>query len=359
MDIKYKLSNNKRQNPFVPDKPLPFGKLRSDHMFLMDHSENEWHSPRIVPYGEQKLSLGAAVLHYSQTIFEGAKAFKHDNGEIYTFRVAENCQRLNKSAETMIIPKIPVNDQLQALDALLDIDRFCYPEQKNASLYIRPFIFAKEDFLGVRPSQEYTFCIFTSPSGPYYQQGFEPIRLMITDTLHRAAPGGTGTAKAGGNYGGSLRAGKLATSKNAKQVLYVDVSGRYIEEAGAMNHFHVTKNEEIIIPEFTDTILQSITSKSIIDLESRLKHPVKQEKVKLIDFLFGLHSERIVEAGGLGTAAVVSPVGEYVSEKGDLIQVGDGKVGKVTQEMYDLLTGIQYGRLEAPEGWLRKVPRIR
>lgn len=364
LDIKYKLKkkSQRRREVFKPEQSLSFGKLRSDHMFVMDYSDQEWHSPRIVPYGPfQDFMPGAAALHYGQEVFEGAKAFQHPDGEIYMFRLDENAHRLNHSAEIVCMPKIPEEKQIEGIEALLDVDRLWFPQQEGASLYIRPFMFATEDLLGVRASNDYRFCVILSPSGPYYSGGFEPIKLLITNKYHRAAPGGTGSGKVAGNYAASLRSAELAHQYGAKQVLYLDVNGKFLEEAGAMNHYQVEQRGEeamIIIPKFTETILQSITSRSFLELGDRLGCSVRQEDISLYDFQQRLLSKRITEAGGLGTAAVVSPVGSYLLEDGGReIMVNDGQVGPVSRKMYELLTGIQYGRLEAPEGWLRKVER--
>ncbi len=360
LDIKLNLlpASERRTTLYLPDKVLSFAEKRSDHMFLMDYSDQEWHSPRIRPYGAITLMPGTAVLHYAQEVFEGAKIFKHKDGELYGFRLEENAKRLNQSAEMLCMPTIPVNDQLQAIEALADLDRLCYPEQEGACFYVRPFIFATEDFLGVRPSKEYTFCAFLSPSGPYYPGGFnKTIKLFVTSRFKRASPGGTGKAKAGGNYASSLKAGELAKEFGASQVLYTDVDNECIEETGAMNHYHVENGEEIIIPEFTDTILESITTKSFLELEERLGHPVQQRKVRLEDFIMKVITKKVTEAGGLGTAAVVSPIGEYVFEGLGLRKVNEGEIGPVSRKMYDLLTGIQTGRYEAPEGWLKEIER--
>ena len=253
-----------------PRGPLSFGQLRTDHMFLMDYEDGRWIDPRIVPYGPLSLAPGAVVLHYAQEIFEGAKAFLHDDGEVHAFRIDKNAARLNRSGAGVLIPPIPEDDQVQAILSLLDVDRLWAPHQEGASLYIRPFVFGTQDSLGVKPSTRYTFCVFLSPSGPYYPAGFrEPVKLLVTRRFHRAAPGGTGAFKTGGNYAASLMAGHVAHEHGASQVLFLDVTDRYIEEAGAMNHFHVTRRGALVIPTFTETILRSITSESVLELGER------------------------------------------------------------------------------------------
>lgn len=362
MKIRYQLkpAAERRRAQFRPKGPLSFGQLRTDHMFLMDYAGGAWRDPRIVPYGPFSLPPGAVVLHYSQEIFEGAKAFRHADGEIYAFRIDQNGERLNRSAPGVCMPTIPVADQVQAILALVDVERLWFPEQAGASLYVRPFMIGTQDSLGVKPSDRYLFCVFLSPSGPYYPAGFtRPVKLLVTKRFHRAAPGGTGALKTGGNYAASLMAGEVAHRLGASQVLYLDTSDTYLEEAGAMNHFHVTRDGRLVIPTFTDTILRSVTSESVLALgKAALGVEVVQERIKLTDFLAGVRSGAITEAGGFGTAAVVSPVGAYVFDDGTELQVGDGGIGPVTRRVYQAITGIQHGLRPGPEGWLFKAPRV-
>lgn len=362
MQINYQLkpTAERRTEQFKPEQTLPFGQLRTDHMFLMDYKDGEWQNPRIQPYEPFLISPGAITLHYGQAIFEGAKAFMHDDGEIYTFRLDENAKRLNVSGDILCIPPIPEEIQIEAVNALIDVDRLWFPMQAGASLYIRPFIFATEDALGVRPSNQYTFCIIMSPSGPYYADGFtKAIRLLITEKFHRAVSGGTGTSKAAGNYAASLKAGQFAAEYGASQVLYLDSNNKRIEEVGAMNHFHIRKDGTVIIPEFTDTILKSITSKSILELAPMIGKEVRQEAVYLDKFIEDIQSGEIVEAGGFGTAAVISPVGSYIFEDKSVVTVGDGEVGEFNKNIYSIYTDIQTGKRKGPDGWVQKVERKR
>ena len=362
MKIRYDLKprSARRSEPFRPQGPLSFGQLRTDHMFLMDWADGAWSDPRIVPYGPFSLAPGAVVLHYSQEIFEGAKAFLHPDGEIYAFRIDKNAARLNRSAEGLCMPPIPPADQVQAVLALLDVERLWFPQQEGASLYIRPFMIATQDSLGVKPSDRYLYCVFVSPSGPYYPAGFqEPVKLLVTRRFHRAAPGGTGAMKTGGNYAASLMAGEVAHKLGASQVLYLDTADRYIEEAGAMNHYHVTRDGRLVIPTFTDTILRSVTSESVLELgKAALGVETVQERIPFEPFLAGLRDGSISEAGGFGTAAVVSAVGAYVFEDGSEVKVGTGRIGEHTRRVYDVLTGIQRGARPAPRGWLFQAPRV-
>ncbi len=351
---------DKRKTPPAESVELGFGALRTNHMFLMNYREGEWRNPRIIPYGPIEMMPGAMCLHYGQTLFEGIKAFRHPDGEIYIFRPDKNAERLNHSAGILCMPAIPADLQLEALDRLIDVERDWCPSVPESSLYIRPFMFAVQDALGVKPSNEYIFCIMLSPSGPYYSGGVShAIRLLISTYYHRAVTGGTGSSKAGGNYAASLRAAEAAYAKGCSQVLYLDATNTCLEEAGAMNHFHVLADGTFIIPEFNDSILRSVTSMSVLELAAAGKIKARTEHVALKDFLAGLKSGAIVEAGGFGTAAVVSPVGGYLMEDGSEFTVGDGKVGKHSLALYSRYSDIQTGRAPAPEGWLRKVGRFK
>ncbi len=367
LHIQYSLKPDRRKRQFRPGKKLPFGELRSEHLFLMDYSDGEWRSPRIVPYGPYLKWPGAN--HYGQFIFEGSKIFQHEDGELYTFRLEENAARQNHSSRLACIPEIPEEVQIEAVQALADLDQLWFPlDDKNnpldgASLYIRPYIEATEDFLGVRASKEYLFGIFISPSGSYYPEGFNSaVTYYLTNRFKRVAPNGMGSGKFGGSYGASLRAGEAAHEVGAKQVLYTDVNNEYLEEAGAMNHYHVTADGEVVIPAFNENILRSITSCTFLALEDRLGHRVVQRRIKTKEFLEGLLDGSITEAGGLGTAAAVTSIGGYIQDIDDKlpreIQVGNGGIGPVSRKMYELLTGIQTGRIILPDqDWLRKVER--
>ena len=357
MKIRYELlEKSKRKSP--PPKVEGFGQTRTNHMFVVDYADGEWKDARIVPYGKFDMSPGAVCLHYGQTIFEGAKAFKHANGEIYTWRWQENAKRLNHSADVIMMANIPVELQTEGLMRLLDVERDWCPDELESSMYIRPFMFGTEDTLGVKPSSTYTYCIMLSPSGPYYKGGFNnAMTLLITEKYHRAVSGGTGTAKTGGNYSASLVPAAHAYSQGCGQVLYLDASNKYVEEAGTMNHYHVLDDGTFIIPAFNDSILCSTTSSAILELAKAGKVKARQEVVEVEQFIKDIKSGKIIEAGGFGTAAVVSPVGKYMFDDGSTITVGDGGVGKHSREMYEMYMGMQTGKTPAPEGWLTKVER--
>ncbi|OBQ52155.1 branched-chain amino acid aminotransferase [Halodesulfovibrio spirochaetisodalis] len=355
MDFKLDLLPEEKRNHECLSgvETLSFGQMRSDHMFVVDYEDGEWKDGRIVPYQDFSIAPGAMVLHYGQAIFEGAKAFQRD-GEIFTWRFDKNAERLNESARILCMPEIPVDLQVEALNRLLDVERNWCPGMDEASLYIRPFMFATQDSLGVHPSAKYTYCIMLSPSGPYYAGGFSnTVTLLVTEKFHRATPGGTGAAKACGNYAASLRAQEFAKSKGCGQVLYLDTTNTFLEEVGAMNHFHIMKDGSIVIPEFTDTILKSITSQSILELFPN----ARQERIKISEFLKQVESGEIIEAGGFGTAAVITPVGKYVTDDGKEYVVGNGEIGEHTRAIYEKYVSMQRGETEAPEGWLVQVPR--
>lgn len=358
MAIRYELCPEcHSKQPMADSNNLGFGAARTNHMFVADYINGEWQDARIVPYADFSIAPGALCFHYGQTLFEGGKAFRHDDNNVYAFRFDKNAERLNDSAVILQMPPIPVDLQVEGFLRLMDLDRAFCPQEEECSIYIRPFMFATEDALSIRPSVNYRYCIMLSPSGPYYPGGFsKPIKLLISTSYHRAVSGGTGNAKAGGNYAASMRAGDFARSKGAAQVLYLDASNTYLEEAGVMNHFHVLKDGTFIIPEFTNSILKSITSRSVLELAAAGKIKARQERILFKEFLEGLRSGDIIEAGGFGTAAVISPAGTYILEDGTEITVGDGAIGKHTRALYEMYTGMQTGKHPAPEGWLMQVP---
>ena len=359
MNIRYEILDKslQRQLPKT-DTPLPFGQLRTNHMLLVNYKDGEWQDPRIVPYGPVSLMPGAMGLHYGQTIFEGAKAFIHADGEIYLFRYHKNCERMNHSARNLCMPEIPVDLQMEGALRLIDLERDWCPDMPESSLYVRPFMFATQDSLGVKPASEYIYCVMLSPAGPYYPGGFSrPVRLLITKKYHRAVSGGTGTSKCGGNYAASLQAQLHAKNMGCDQVLYLDASNQFLEEVGTMNHYHVEKDGTFVIPAFNDSILKSITSSSALELAAMGKIKARQENIRLDSFLAQLKAGEIIEAGGFGTAAVVSPVGSYAMEDGSEYTVGNGEVGEHSRNFYSFYSGMQTGNVPAPEGWLVHVPR--
>ncbi|MCL2634734.1 MAG: branched-chain amino acid aminotransferase [Oscillospiraceae bacterium] len=333
---------------------LGFGRIFSDHMFVMEYDEGQWHSPRIEPFADLSISPAAMVLHYGQEIFEGMKAYRTPENKIQLFRPEENFKRMNISAQRSVIPEVPVEDSLQALEELIKIDHEWIPKAEGASLYIRPFIFAADPFIGVRPSNKYYYIIFTSPVGAYYSTGLNPVSIYVEENYVRAVKGGMGYAKAGGNYAASLLGQKEAQAQKFEQVLWLDgVERKYIEEVGAMNVFFIIDNE-VITPELSGSILPGITRMSVIELCRKWGMKVTERKLSA-DEVFDAYDKGVLnEVFGTGTAAVVSPVG--VLKRGErVITINDKKIGDVSQRLYDTLTGIQYGRIADDMKWTKQL----
>ena len=335
----------------VPSDKLGFGKVFSDHMFLMNYDEGQgWHDPRIVPYGPIELMPCANVLHYAQEIFEGLKAYRTAEGTVQLFRPTENIKRMNNSAARMCIPQVPEDIYLEALKQLVAVDESWVPVEYGTSLYLRPFIIATDAQLGVHAGHHYLFCIICSPSGSYYAGGINPVRIMSESPDVRAARGGTGYAKCGGNYAASMRAGEEAEKKGFAQVLWLDgVNMKYIEEVGAMNVMFKIGGE-IVTPKLTGSILPGITRKSCIEVLKGEGYTVNERLLSVDELGEALKNGTLEEAWGCGTAAVVSPIGE-LCYKGVKYTINNGEIGKVTQHLYDTLTGIQWGKIEDKYGW--------
>lgn len=348
-EIKITLTENKKEKP-DPSK-LQFGRIYTDHMFIMDYTQEKgWYNPRIVPYQPIELDPAAKVLHYGQAVFEGMKAYLSEKGEILLFRPEQNMQRLNRSSRRLCIPEIDEDFALHALKELLKIDKEWIPQLEGTSLYIRPFIIATEPFLGLASSTTYQFIIICSPVGAYYKEGINPVKIMVECEYVRAVPGGTGEAKTGGNYAASLLAQVKSAKKGYSQVLWLDgVERRYIEEVGSMNVFFKIDGE-IITPMLNGSILPGITRDSIIQLLKHWNLPIVERRIT-IEELFKAHDEgKLEEAFGTGTAAVISPVGELLWKDRKII-INDGKTGELSKKLYDTLTGIQTGKIDDPFGW--------
>lgn len=355
MKIKKTLLREDRLKPLFEDaSKLPFGRMFTDYMFTMEYDrQNGWKNPEIKPYQPLALDPGASVLHYGQEVFEGQKAYKSPDGEILMFRPRENARRLNLSLKRMCMPEIPEDVFLEAECELLKLEERWIPQVKGAALYIRPTVISTEAALGVRPSDQYLFFIILSPSGPYFAQGFNPVALKVSDTYSRAAVGGTGEAKAGGNYGGSLLASKLAKDQGYNQVLWLDANEhRYIEEVGAMNIFFVIDNK-LVTPNLSGSILRGITRKSIMQMAPELGIKVEESSLVIDEVVEGIQSGRVTEAFGAGTAAVISPVGKINYKDKDYVI--SREPGAWTRKLYDTLTGIQYGLFPDNFDWVYKV----
>jgi branched-chain amino acid aminotransferase len=417
-DISMNLFDDRRKVQYETsiDGDPGFGELRSDHMFLMDfegkwekNQTGNWDNPRIVPYHnafiEEKeidsktvlssvLKPGSKVLHYGYAFFEGAKAFLHENNELYTFRLDKNAERFNCSARIMNMPTIPEEYFTLAVNSLLDLDRLHFPKgAEGGSLYIRPMMFGSSDKLGVGAGDKFTFGVFLSPSGPYYTDGFNPISLLYQTLFHRATPGGVGGAKAAGNYAGASRPGALAKMLGASQCLFVDVNNVFCEEVGT-SALGVVKDKELLMPEETDTILGSITAGSVRKVVNNYDfldvgvNIARRQKLDIVDLVYDIEAKNINEIIGLGTAAVVSPVKSLLMlyegkidpqilrdvQRGKLfvhqlfgkddpkdyyseLTIGDGNTGRFTKKLFEIYTGIQNGTVEDNLGFMKEVAR--
>ncbi|MDR1472748.1 MAG: branched-chain amino acid aminotransferase [Synergistaceae bacterium] len=334
---------------------IAFGTTFTDHMLLIDYNEGRgWHDARIVPYGPLSLQPASTCLHYGQLIFEGLKAYRARGGSLVMFRPDQNMARMNSSCERMCIPKIDEREFAEAIAKLVETDEEWVPSLPATSLYIRPFIISNDAFLGVHPSSSYMFIVILCPVGAYYKEGLAPVKIYVEDEYVRAVKGGTGFAKCAGNYAASLKSQVEASEKGYSQVLWLDgVERRNIEEVGAMNVFFVIDGE-ITTPELNGSILPGITRKSVIELARSWNVPVAERRIA-IDELAAAHSEgKVSEAFGAGTAAVISPIGE-MKWKNAVMRFNDGKIGEISQRLYDEITGIQTGAREDKFGWVHKI----
>ena len=353
-NIKITKTTCPKQKPQDESK-LGFGHIFTDHMFMMDwDKEHGWHDAQILPYGPIALDPSCSVLHYSQTIFEGLKAYRTADGDIQLFRPQENFKRLNNSNERMCIPKVDEDFMLEALKTLIEIDKDWVPHSEGASLYIRPFIFATEPFLGVHPSSSDKLLIILSPSGAYYATGLNPVAIYVEKNYVRAVRGGTGEVKTGANYAISLKAQDVAGAEGYSQVLWLDgVEQKYIEEVGAMNVFFVL-GDEIVTPKLHGSILPGITRKSCVQVLKDWGYKVSERMLSIDELVEAYKAGNLKEAFGTGTAAVISPVGEL--KYGDLkMTINNNQIGEISQRLYDELTGIQWGRKEDTRDWIVKV----
>ena len=336
-------------------KNLGFGKVFTDHMFVMDYERGKgWSNARIVPFENLNLHPAATVFHYGAEIFEGLKAYRIADGSVQLFRPIENVRRMNNSAERIGLPQIPEEDMLSAIIEFVKVEQDWVPYGEGESLYLRPFMFGNDEHLGVHSINNAKFLIIASPSGSYYQEGINPVKIMIEDQDVRAVRGGTGYAKCGGNYAAATRAGEKAEKLGFTQVLWLDgVERKYIEEVGAMNVM-MKIDGEIVTPMLSGSILPGITRKSIIELLKSKGYPVSERRISIDEIIDALKNGKMEEFWGCGTAAVVSPVGELYYE-GETYIINDNKIGETTQMLYDTLTDIQWGRAEDKFGWITKI----
>lgn len=353
MEIKIVKNLNPAEKP--DSSNLGFGKIFTDHMFIMDYSrESGWHDARIVPFGPIALHPASTVLHYGSEIFEGLKAYRRADGKVQMFRPIENIRRMNRSAERLCLPQIPEDVAFEVLETFVKTEQDWTPSAAGTSLYLRPFMFGNDETLGVHAVHNATFVIIASPVGSYYKEGINPVKIMIESDDVRAVRGGTGYAKCGGNYAASNRAGERAEQQGYSQVLWLDgVERKYIEEVGAMNVMFKI-NGEIVTPALTGSILPGITRMSCIEVLKKEGYTVNERLLSVDELGEALKNGTLEEAWGCGTAAVVSPIGE-LCYKGTKYVINNGEIGTVTQHLYDTLTGIQWGKTEDTFGWTHAI----
>ena len=331
-----------------------FGTHFTDHMFTVEWTPADgWHGARITPYGPLTLDPATAVLHYAQEIFEGMKAYRHEDGSIWAFRPEENAARMVRSTHRLALPPLEVEDFVQAVEALVEVDQRWVPDPAGEkSLYVRPFMFASESFLGVRPAQHVTFMVIASPAGSYFKGGIKPVSLWLSEDYTRAGRGGMGAAKTGGNYASSLLPQQEATEQGCDQVVFLDGEEmKYVEELGGMNMYFVFKDGRIVTPAL-GTILEGITRGSIIELAGKMGHQVEERRFSIDEWREGVTSGEISEIFACGTAAVVTPVGELKWEGGSAPAPASTDL---TFRIRQALVDVQFGRAEDTFGWMHKI----
>ncbi|MDR2380631.1 MAG: branched-chain amino acid aminotransferase [Bifidobacteriaceae bacterium] len=334
-----------------------FGTVFTDHMAAIDWTAGGagWHRHRVIPYGPIELMPSAGVLHYAQEVFEGLKAYRWPDGSIRLFRPAANAERLARSARRLALPELSPEDFIASLEALIEVDLAWVPSKPGTSLYLRPFMFAAEPFIGVRASHQVSYYVIASPVGAYFKSGAAPVSIWVDRVYHRAGPGGTGAAKCGGNYAASLVSQEAAYDHGCEQVLFLDAAtSTHLEELGGMNVVVVMADGAVVTPPTSGTILEGVTRSSLLQLVRDRGREVVERPVVLADLLDGIRSGAVAEVFACGTAAVVTPVGRLAGDGFDQV-IGDGAPGELTMSLADELTGIQYGRREDKHGWAYRV----
>jgi len=340
------------KKPKPKDAELSFGTVFTDHMFVVDFQEEKgWYDPRIEPYGPFSLDPACAVLHYAQAIFDGLKAFRGKDGRVRLFRPQKHIERLNNSARRLCIPPVDPDLALRALIELVGLEKDWVPSTVGTSLYIRPTIIANEPFLGVRPARSYIYYVILSPVGAYYPEGMNPVKILVVDKYVRAVEGGVGGAKTGVNYASSLYAAEEAKHQGFTQVLWLDGRERkYLDEVGTMN-IMLQIGDEVVTPSLGHgTILPGVTRDSALTLMREWGMRVSERAVSIDEVARAARQGLLREVWGTGTAAVISPVGE-LAYKGERIVINQGKIGELTQKLYDAIVGIQYGTAPDTHGW--------
>lgn len=350
--MEIKVTKNPNKGTLPPSDKLGFGHYFTDHMFVMNYSDAEgWHDARIVPYGPISLSPAASVFHYGTEVFEGLKAYRTPDGGVQLFRPWDNMARLNKSCDRIGLPRINPDEALEGIRAVVKLDQDWVPSDPGTSLYIRPFLFSTDPDLALHGVHEAMFVVILSPVGSYFKNGLEPVKIMVETEDVRAVRGGTGEAKCGGNYGAANRAGDKAIEKGFSQVLWLDgVERKYVEEGGGMNIMFKIAGKIYTAP-CVGTVLPGVTRRSCIELLKDWGYEVVEDRLAIADVMKAGHDGTLEEVFGTGTAAVVSPVKE-LDWKGDQVFIGGGKIGPVTQKLYDTMTGMQWGKIPDTKGWI-------
>ena len=353
--MKFPVTKNPNPGTMPPADKLGFGSVFSDHMFIMDYSGKEgWHDPRIVPFGPLSLSPAASVFHYAGEVFEGLKAYRRKDGKVQLFRHDANVERLNNSAERIGLPLVPADIAMAAIEQMVEVDQAWVPSAPGTSLYIRPFLFSTDPELSLHGVHQAMFVIILSPSGSYYAEGLNPVKIMLETEDVRAVRGGTGYTKCGGNYAASNRAGDRAMEKGYSQVLWLDgVERKYVEEVGAMNVMFKIDGK-VVTPALTGSILPGITRRSCIQMLKSWGVEVEERLVSIDELVEAAQNGKLEEAWGTGTAAVISPIGE-LCYKDVKYTVNDFKIGPTAQKLYDELTGLQWGDKPDPFGWTKVI----
>lgn len=353
-EIKVELTKQPKAKP-TDETKLGFGSIFTDHMFIMNYDEGQgWHDARIVPYGPIELDPSAMCLHYGQTVFEGMKAYRAKDGRVLLFRPEKNMARLNKSNERLCIPKIDEAFALKCIEKLVSIEKDWIPTAEGTSLYIRPFIFATDAHVGVHPGNHLMFMVICSPVGAYYPEGLDPVKIYVESKYVRAVRGGMGYAKTGGNYAASLKAQDEAEEQNYTQVLWLDgVERKYVEEVGTMNVFFVI-GDEVVTPALQGSILPGVTRMSAIEILKSWGLNVSERPIEIQEIYDAYQNGQLKEAFGTGTAAVISPIGQLKWDD-PRMEINNGKIGDISQRLYDTLTGIQWGDIEDTMHWTVEV----
>ena len=336
----------------MDENNLNFGKLYSDHMLVCDYEDGAWGQPQIMPYGDIAMSPATTFIHYGQSIFEGVKAYRESNGEVVIFRPDQNWHRMNHSAGRMAMPDVPEELFMGGLQALLEVDRAWVPKGDGASLYIRPFLFATDAFIGVKPAEKFRFMIITSPAGPYYSK---PVSIYVQRDFVRAFPGGTGSAKCAGNYGATMLPVVKVRELGFDQILWTDgIEHKYVQEIGTMNVFFVI-GDTVVTPPLSDSILAGVTRNSVLHLLREKGIKVEERPISVQELEAAFATGELKEAFGTGTAASIAPISDCTIQGGDTMQLPSQDEWTVAPWVKSEMDAIRYGRKEDTNGWLYKV----